>query len=232
MNVDIIKMDSRIARVHYRDYLKKVKEHREKRHEAAMKQIHDTGKALRVARKERDRLEQEDEVLMKTYRALSRGQQVLNLNSVLQKAGLNKELLPNLAVARANWKDCFFYGNTQWGSNVKFQNRNQGGNWGLKKQDFITLPNTLFSAEVTNETWRVQNGHSKYPVKALVPAIPAAFRPEGDLGEYFILWEAVWTPAAPVDPLLLKHIEGNMYSVLAQWDLTPLEQSVLEGRIT
>ena len=35
-----------------------------------------------------------------------------------------------------------------------------------------------------------------------------------------------------VDPILLRHIAGHMYAVLAQWDLTPLERSVIEKRIT
>jgi hypothetical protein len=30
----------------------------------------------------------------------------------------------------------------------------------------------------------------------------------------------------------LKHISGPMYSVITQWDLTPVERAVLEGRIT
>lgn len=43
--------------------------------------------------------------------------------------------------------------------------------------------------------------------------------------------EAQWRPVPPVDPFLLKHLGGTLYVVLAQWDLTPLEQAVLAGRL-
>lgn len=33
------------------------------------------------------------------------------------------------------------------------------------------------------------------------------------------------------DPALLKHIGGDLYAVLATWDLTELERSVLGGRL-
>lgn len=34
---------------------------------------------------------------------------------------------------------------------------------------------------------------------------------------------------APVDPALLKHIGGDLYAVVATWDLTDLERAVLDG---
>ena len=52
---------------------------------------------------------------------------------------------------------------------------------------------------------------------------------------WHILWEVTeWssTPQsgpAPYDPLLLKHLGGQLYAVLAEWDLTPLERAVMQG---
>jgi hypothetical protein len=34
----------------------------------------------------------------------------------------------------------------------------------------------------------------------------------------------------PEDPALLKHIGGDLYAVLAVWNLTELERAVLSGR--
>jgi hypothetical protein len=47
-----------------------------------------------------------------------------------------------------------------------------------------------------------------------------------------VLWEADWKvhPVPPGDPALLKHIGGDLYAVVAVWDLTPLEQAVLAAR--
>lgn len=37
-------------------------------------------------------------------------------------------------------------------------------------------------------------------------------------------------PAPPGDPALLKHVGGDIYAVVATWDLSPLERLVLSGR--
>jgi hypothetical protein len=67
-------------------------------------------------------------------------------------------------------------------------------------------------------------------VRALVPKIPPLLKPAGDLSDFFILWEAKWEAVAPVDPILLRRVSESVFVVLAQWDLTPLERSVLETR--
>ncbi len=53
-------------------------------------------------------------------------------------------------------------------------------------------------------------------------------RPDCDLSKRVILWEADWQ-AAPVDPLLLLPIGGDLYAVEAAWDLSPLERAVISG---
>lgn len=65
--------------------------------------------------------------------------------------------------------------------------------------------------------------------RARVPFIPPQHRPRFRLDRYHLLWDAVWEQALPVDPLLLKHLDGPFYAVLAAWDLTPLEQAVMRG---
>jgi hypothetical protein len=39
--------------------------------------------------------------------------------------------------------------------------------------------------------------------------------------------EEKWEQLAPVDPLLLKHLGGPFYVVLAAWDLTDVERAVM-----
>jgi hypothetical protein len=65
---------------------------------------------------------------------------------------------------------------------------------------------------------------------ALVPIVPPNLRPDRALSRYVILFEAEWRPVPPVDPLLLRHLHGALYVVLAAWDLTPIERAVLAGR--
>ncbi|WP_339684167.1 hypothetical protein [Gimesia maris] len=50
--------------------------------------------------------------------------------------------------------------------------------------------------------------------------------PAGNLSNYYILWKAEWE-TIPVDHMLLNHLGKSLNVVLAQWDLTPLEQAIL-----
>lgn len=71
--------------------------------------------------------------------------------------------------------------------------------------------------------------------RAMVPTIPYHLRPADDeIGKYFIMWEVEkWEthvdPPAPADPFLLERIAHPIYVVVAEWNLTPLEQKLLES---
>jgi len=67
---------------------------------------------------------------------------------------------------------------------------------------------------------------------AMVPLVPAdVYPPRGlDLAKHSVLWEVEsWDIAPPVDPMLLRHIGGNLWAVIAQWDLTEIERMVIAG---
>jgi hypothetical protein len=234
MDVQTIQMDPRIAAIHYKDYRKKVREHRRQRIEEAAKKILESGRALREARAARELLEKEDTALMASYREMAKGQRILNLSQVMRTAGVDtvsKSRLPVLAIAQADWPYVWFRiesgravfsaeGWPRWSSTY-----NKYGRGGLH------LPMHVFPAELTNAEWRKQNNLPPAGrIRALVPAIPVSLRPAGDLSNYHILFEAKWTHEAPPDPLLLKRVSGDIYSVVAQWDLTPIEKAILEGR--
>lgn len=88
------------------------------------------------------------------------------------------------------------------------------------------------------DTWRFERVMPPRPAVepvygawAIVPLVPPDVLPRAnlDLSKRVILWEADWQ-AAPVDPMLLLPIGGDLYAVEATWDLTPLERAVIEGR--
>ena len=64
----------------------------------------------------------------------------------------------------------------------------------------------------------------------MVPIVPPQLRPHWGLHNYHILWEADWQKVPPRDPALLERIGGDLYAVLAVWDLTELERAVLAMR--
>jgi hypothetical protein len=51
-----------------------------------------------------------------------------------------------------------------------------------------------------------------------------------DLSKHFVLWEVEsWDFAPPIGPMLLRPIGGNLYAVIAQWDLTDIERMIIAG---
>lgn len=232
MEEHIIKMDADEARQQYQVYLESVKKHRVKREaarEARAKEIH---KDLYKVRVEKSRLEKEDEMLKDAYRELSRYQNVINIHTAISRTGLNDQRLPKLAICRADAERCFIRTERVKGTQVlRF---GMQGSWHRASVDSIVnvnIPREMYSA-LDDWAWRDKN---RYPhvnrISARVPVVPPEHRPD-DLENYFILWEAVWDNTAPVDPFLLRKVNDNFYVVVAQWDLTELERTLLEARPT
>jgi hypothetical protein len=238
MDVEQIKMDPEIAKVHYQRYRGAVAAAREERLAKAKESITETGRALREARKKRSLIEKEDEELKKAYHALSKGKTLINVPRVLEQANLDPDnQLPNLAIAMADWKWCYLLYVDRW--------RQKEGTrhiWFAKERSVynyrqnatkgrIAFDRDLFPAELWNQDWRRKNGFKVLGsrTRALVPTIPPHLRPD-KLDNLYILWDAVWEEEPPVDPILLSKVNDTMFAVVAQWDLTELEQQVLEGR--
>ncbi len=233
MHVDTISMDPRIARIHYGDYMGKCKEHREKRLKAAEEKRLESSRVYRRARNNISDMEKEDRGLLGAYRALKKGEMVLNLNNVLMKGGLNKDKRPNLAAACADYKWCTV--SNPWGDKVRMVAHNEDTpEWSLKSRQTIDYPFFDGVHAMTNTSWRERENLPALRARALVPTVPAHLRPNDlDKGGYYILWEAVWATAPPDDPLLLKRIDkSDFFVVLAQWDTTALEKQVLAGRFS
>lgn len=165
--------------------------------------------------KKRTMLEREDEELRAAYRALSHGQRVINVAHAFRGAGVDALHRPKLAIGRAGTDFVFF--RRLW---------RRGAEYGFGHHEDVRYPMFTLRRETFPEQTRQIN-----TLRAVVPAIPAHLRPAKQ-GEYFILWEPTWEPVAPEDPLLLKRISGDMFAVLAQWDLSPVEKMVLEGRFS
>lgn len=68
--------------------------------------------------------------------------------------------------------------------------------------------------------------------KATVPGMPPEIRKVARK-DHLMLWEPEWRkvnsqiPKPPRDPALLERLNGNLYVVVATWDLSPLEAAAL-----
>ena len=188
MDIQPIVMDKKIARQHFERYRTLV----------------------------RMRASKEDVALMRGFKALAQGKQILDLIVCLKKAGLDERFRPKLAIARADTEKTWYRHNDGGAGEFKTQQSARGS------RQIIAIPRGTFSTVSDNETrWT--------HLTALVPSVPAQFRPAAALSNYHILWEPEWSEEPPHDPILLKRIAKYTFVVLAQWDLTLRERSVMRG---
>lgn len=165
-----------------------------------------------------------DATTMRAYRELAKGRQVLDIRIMMREAGLLDTGMPVLAICRADaaWCRCI----VDHDGAALFRDEGNRVSWSgeLRARETkgdVALPVGTF--DVGDRFRGCQRG------RAMVPEIPIAFRPHRGIANYHILWEATWEPEPPADPLLLRHLGSGLFAVLAQWDLSPIEQAVLRG---
>jgi hypothetical protein len=167
----------------------------------------------------------EDEAIAAGYRAAARGLPVISLPRTVAAGGFHGNGLPRIAVIGAQATECW----ARWdGQSIVFADDGERSNRGaLVGGHSVRVP--LAAEELPGDFRRGwQRG------RALVPLIPPRFRPSPRrLRHCHILWEVeVWEMVAPRDPALLRHIRGDLWAVLAVWDLSELERMVLSQRVT
>lgn len=161
------------------------------------------------------------------YESLAAGKRLLHLSKSFRQAGLDEKDRPRLAIARADRKEV----SMRWRRRIAVFNASYKSEEHARNSCPTLIRDVSMEAPNAVETWRRWF--------ALAPAVPADVRPPtGQLRQWFVLWEVEeWfassrTMTAPRDPFLLEHIGGELYAVLAEWELTPLEQAVLEGSLS
>jgi hypothetical protein len=174
-----------------------------------------------------------DEILVHTYRQLAKGRMLIDVRSAILSAGFDEHHRPKLAIARADqphvwWRRSIY---TRQGYVRGLQSSPRSGPFNERS----TARDFLFHVPPT-DAW--PECGSKCPAshmrdaRAMVPLIPPSFRPEGShLSRCHVLWDAqgAWEAEPPTDPFLLRRVHGDLFAVLAVWDLTELERAVLRG---
>lgn len=173
----------------------------------------------------------EDEELLAAYRQLGMGRTVISLHKAMREGGVDAHGHPVLAVANAAARWVWFC----WDAGRAFD---ADQNWNHHVSAFV-------SDWDMNPGWRnrsklraTKTGTFRFPsdyflirlkedIRARVPLVPPALRPKASLDNYVLLWEANWEEA-PRDPYLLRRVTQDLFVVLAQWDLTKVERTVLD----
>lgn len=223
MNIEPLKASYNEARRAQREYAASVRKLRQARLDKA------EGNLAR-ARLTKTAIEREDEALKKAYAAIATGKRVFNMNTVLRDAGLFEGThMPKIAIVRADAQTVQFR-RAGGGDACRFVGSRRGYPHDIESKHTM-FAQSLFGEKVTWNWRRDRNIWQIEQYAALVPFIPPRFRP-AKLEDYFIMWEPLWKKAPPTpDPFLLRPLGSGLFAVVAQWDMTPLEQSILEGRI-
>lgn len=160
-----------------------------------------------------------DREVMSAYQKLAQGRLVIKALESITTAGANEQGLPKLGIARADAKLLHLTRHHD-GSAVMTTNRNN-----VPRRN--TTPTTWFEFPrgfLPGSGWKNAD--------AIVPMVPLDKRPKRALQNYHILFEADWTKAPPVDPFLIRRLgKGDLWLVLAMWDLTEVERAALSARL-
>ncbi|HWQ34865.1 MAG TPA: hypothetical protein VNQ79_18625 [Blastocatellia bacterium] len=158
----------------------------------------------------------EDEKLQSLYAAVAKGARVLNLAGAFKEAGLNEQCQPRLAIARADWREVFCHRNPplpDWRHTSSTAGFNDKARWNHQATARnLLLPDDTFVWPAATK-WR--------RLSSPVPHIPPSVRPRFSLENYHN-WQEY-----PVDPFLLRRIDGMLFVVEAEWELTELEAALL-----
>lgn len=159
-----------------------------------------------------------DAEIQRTYQLIAQGRVIIKAIESIVEAGLDQEDLPKLAIVRADAEHCFWRPNPRGGG--VFCRKSI---WNAERlRDSITI---------ADGTWSGQQ-QGKWQFQAITPIIPLPLRPKRGLENYHVLFEAEWTRAIPLDPILLRRVgRGDIWLVVAAWDLTPVEQAALAARL-
>lgn len=183
------------------------------------------------------RSNEEDQAILAGLREIKRGHSLIDLNRAIPAGGCDEAGRPRLAISRGDQQEVQVLRRGTWRRTGESQYYSSGAG------DMTFLPSDRASWESVAaslrfdfaphllDEWVPMEGGG--PWFAMVPTVPPHLRPRGNLSRYHILWEVKqWSAKSkfappPRDPALLRLITGSLYAVLAVWDLTDLERTIL-----
>ena len=171
------------------------------------------------------RADDEYRAIAQGYAALAKGLPLLDLQAVMRDVECDEKGRPKLAIARADRRQVEF-------SPIGWSAETDRGRFDARRNNGPSQT-LVRPVEFSTRTAR-RRGY------ALVPLVPADAieRAGGRVGLrfHYVLWEvAEWADRPLVaqpdrDPYLLRHVGGDLYAVVAEWELTELERAVMAGR--
>jgi hypothetical protein len=168
------------------------------------------------------------------YAELAKGTPLIDPEGAIRSCGWREDGRPVLAIARADQKRVRW----QVGRNARrWDGSTMSGPWAPMEWVFQAGKKQWDRQRASSLRFVVPDVTAEPPVApkegvAMVPLVPPeAYPARGlDLSKHFVLWEVEsWDFAPPIDPMLLRHIGGSLWAVVAQWDLTEIERLIIAG---
>lgn len=156
-----------------------------------------------------------DAEIQRTYKMLAQGRTVIKALESIKVAGLNAQGLPKLAIVRADHKHVDLVMRENGSAHMDAPGNHRGA-----RGQIFSWPEGSFP----QPKWK--------RAKAATPIIPIHLRPKRGLANYHVLWEAEWEPVPPRDPYLLRRLGGDMWLVVAAWNLTEVERAAMATRLS
>lgn len=162
-----------------------------------------------------------DKEVMSAYQKLASGRMVIQAIASVASAGVGDDGLPKLALARADAKFCRLRMRGDGSATMTTAQRARSASRNRGSSQTFDWPAGTFKG---SSVWK--------DAESIVPQAPLHLRPKHALQNYFVLYEAEWRKAVPIDPFLLRRIgKADLWLVLAHWDLTSVEAAALSARL-
>lgn len=166
--------------------------------------------------------------LRNLYQQIYRGKKIVEISEVIKAGGLhNNSFAPMMAIAPADARDIYCIYRSSGDIMFSTYMNDYQGDIQCRGVSINKCFRPLSSLELKDHPFG-------FRYKAPVPIMPPNVKPPKVLKTHYILWEVdSWSNVAPVDPWLLERIEGtrNFFVVLNGWELSPLEQAVMNVNI-
>lgn len=173
------------------------------------------------------RAEAEYQALEAAYGSLVEGKPVLSLLDAITAGGVDEKGRPRLAIARADRRQVRV---DRRHAHVTFDCHSRTWSGSVRGRTSPSLSVELFGVDLPkSHAW--ETGYAMVPI--VPPEIVQQVRGTTNLQYFYTLFEVeAWADRPHLvspdrDPFLLRDLGHGLYSVIAQWDLTELERTVM-----
>lgn len=171
----------------------------------------------------------EERAVIATLVAAVAGKALVNLPDAIREGGSFDDGCPRLAVMTPSQSWCYVQRSGNGEVVYRGLPTTRAAALRFRVDGFPAMPGPALTAADLTSWWGAVR-------RTQVPIVPPRCRVRGWRTRCVVLWEVEeWarhtTPRPPGDPALLRHLTGDLYSVEAVWDLTPLEQLVIGARV-